>query len=292
MHEDELPIDTDLVRRLVADQYPRWAELPLVPVVSAGTDNALYRLGDDLVVRLPRIHWAADDVAKEQTWLPLLAPHLPVEIPEPIALGVPSGEYPWHWSIYRWIEGENPDVDALPEPERLAEDIAAFVTALQAIDASSGPVAGRGVPLADRDEPTRAAIDALGETIDRRAMTAAWDSALMAPAWTGSPVWLHGDLGPGNLLCRRGRLHGVIDFGASGVGDPASDLMPAWSVLPPAARTRFRAAVDVDDATWARGRGWALSTALIALPYYQYTNPYLVADSRRKIAAVLADGLE
>ncbi|MFO7544050.1 MAG: aminoglycoside phosphotransferase family protein [Trueperaceae bacterium] len=239
MHDDEVPTDAGLVRRLIAEQFPRWAQLPLVPVASAGTDNALYRLGDDLVVRLPRIHWAADDVAKEQTRLPLLAPYLPVVIPEPIALGVPSGDYPWHWSVYRWLEGENPDVGALPEPEGLAEDIAAFVTALQGIDAASGPVTGRGVPLAERDEPTRAALDALGETVDRGAVTAAWESALMAPAWTGSPVWLHGDLGPGNLLCRDGRLHGVID-----------------------------------------------------LPYYQNTNPHLVADSRRKIAAVLAGGLE
>lgn len=292
MHDDEVPTDLGLVRRLIVEQFPRWARHPVAAVASTGTDNAMYRLGDDLVVRLPRIHWAADDVAKEQTWLPLLAPHLPVEIPEPVALGVPSGEYPWHWSVYRWLGGENPNVDALPEPEGLAEDIAAFVTALQAIDASSGPVADRGVPLSECDAATRAAIDALGETIDGGAVTAAWESALMAPAWTGSPVWLHGDLGPGNLLCRGGRLHAVIDFGACGVGDPACDLMPAWSALPPAARKRVRAAAGVDDATWERGRGWALSTALIALPYYQNTNPYLVADSRRKIAAVLADGLE
>jgi aminoglycoside phosphotransferase (APT) family kinase protein len=295
MHADEVDTDASLVRRLLAAQFPRWANLPIAPVPSAGTDNALYRISADMVVRLPRIHWAVGQVEKEQEWLPRLAPLLPLAIPVPLAMGTPAEGYPWHWSVYRWLEGENAIIERLADPHQAATDLAQFIAALQRIDPTGGPPpgphnSGRGVPLAMRDAPTRAAITSLqGGALDTDAATAAWDAALQAPVWDGPPVWIHGDLQSGNLLCVQGRLSAVIDFGCLGVGDPACDLIVAWNLLGPETRDVFRAALPVDDATWARGRGWALSVGLIALPYYQSTNPVLAGIARRAIEEVLAD---
>ncbi|ACZ87129.1 aminoglycoside phosphotransferase family protein [Streptosporangium roseum] len=289
MHADEVDIDMPLVRRLLAGQFPQWADLPVEPVDSAGTDNAMYRLGEDMAVRLPRIEWAVGNVEREQRWLPRLAPLLPVTIPAPLGKGVPADGYPWHWSVYRWLDGENPAVGRITDPALLAEDLAEFVTALRRIDPTDGPPAGRGVPLATRDAPTRAAIGDLRGVIDTGAATAAWEEALRIPAWSGPAAWVHGDLSPGNVLITRGRLSAVIDFGCVGVGDPTVDLVVAWNLLPAAARDVLRAALRVDDATWARGRGWALSIALIQLPYYRSTNPSLAANSRHVIREVLAD---
>lgn len=289
MHADEVDTDTALVRRLLAAQFPQWASLPLAPVRSAGTDNAIYRLGDDLAVRLPRIHWATEHVDKEQQWLPRLAPLLPLAIPVPLAKGMPGAGYPWQWSVYRWLSGENATIDRLADPRRAAHDLAQFVAALHRIGPEGGPPASRGVPLVQRDAPTRAALAALHGVLDTDAATAAWEAALRAPVWQGPPVWVHGDLQSGNLLAVQGRLTAVIDFGLLGVGDPACDLIVAWNLFSADTRGVYRAALQVDDATWARGRGWALSVSLIALPYYQTTNPVLAAISRYAINEVLAD---
>ncbi len=294
MHVDEVDTDVSLVGRLLAEQFPQWAELHIEPVRSAGTDNAIYRLGDDMAVRLPRIHWATGQVDKEHQWLPRLAPHLPLAIPVPLAKGTPGAGYPWHWSVYRWLKGDNATIERIADPRQAAMDLAQFITALQRIDPTGGPPPGphnssRGEPLAMRDTRTRAAIASLDGTLDAGAMTAAWDAALQAPAWHGPPVWLHGDLQSGNLLAVRGRLSAVIDFGCLGVGDPACDVMTAWLFLSAETRDIFRAALPVDDATWARGRGWALSVGLIALPYYQSTNPALAGIARYAIDQALAD---
>lgn len=294
MHADEVETDVALVGRLLAAQFPRWAELPIAPVPSAGTDNALYRLGDDMAVRLPRIHWAVGQVEKEQHWLPRLAPHLPLAIPIPLAQGEPGEGYPWRWSVYRWLEGENATRAPIEDLRQGVTELTRFIAALQRIDTTGGPLAGthnvsRGVPLAARDASTREAIAALHDTYDSAALTAAWEAALQAPAWHAPPVWIHGDLQGGNLLTSQGKLSAVIDFGCLGVGDPACDLIVAWNFFSAATRDVFRAALPVDDATWARGRGWALSTSVIALPYYQHTNPVLAAISRYAIDEVLAD---
>jgi len=244
-------------------------------------------------VRLPRISWATGQVEKEQRWLPLLAPLLPLAIPVPLGKGSPAEGYPWQWSVYRWIEGENATFERLADPRQAAADLAQFIAALQRIDPIGGPPPGpynsfRGAPLAARDAQTRAAIANLEGMLDIGAVTAAWESALQAPAWDRPPVWIHGDLSSGNLLAVRGRLSAVLDFGCLGVGDPACDTIVAWSLFS-TEREAFRGALQVDDATWARGRGWALSTALIALPYYQSTNPAIAASARHKIEGVLAD---
>jgi aminoglycoside phosphotransferase (APT) family kinase protein len=284
MHEDELPTDAALVRRLLAAQFPEWAELPVEHVPSSGTVNALYRLGSTMVVRLPRADWGAGGVGKDGEWLPRLAPLLPVPIPVPLARGAPSDEFPWEWGVYPWLEGEHPDGDGD------AESLAAFVEALHGIDLAGGPLARRGRPLAEaQDESAREALLQLEGLIDVAAATAAWDSALEAPSWDGPPVWVHGDLLPANLLVRNGRLSGVIDWGSVGVGDPAVDMVAAWGALDAGGREAFRSRLAVDEATWARGRGWALSIGLIALPYYVETNPVFAETARRLIRDVLTD---
>ena len=288
----EVVIDGSLVGRLLAAQFPHWADLPVEPVHSAGTDNAIYRLGEDMAVRLPRVRRATGQVEKEHRWLPTLAPLLPLAIPLPLAKGIPAEGYPWPWSVCRWLEGENATLERIADPRQAATELARFVAALQRIDPAGGPPPGahnffRGMPLAARDPLVRDAIASLHDTLDAAAVTAAWEAALQAPAWHGPPVWIHGDLHAGNLLARQGRLSAVIDFGGLGVGDPACDLIVAWNLLSAETRDVFRAALPVDDPTWARGRGWALSVSLIALPYYQSTNPVIVASARHTIDEVL-----
>ncbi|OKK17269.1 phosphotransferase [Streptomyces sp. CB00455] len=284
----------DLVRRLIAGQFPRWAGRSVRRVPSGGTVNAMYRLGEDMVVRLPLTAGGAEDVAAERAWLPHLARLLPVAVPEVLGAGEPAEGYPWPWSVYRWLAGENPRAGALGAPELLAGDLAAFVAAMRRITLPGAPPAYRGGPLATLDDSTRAAIETLRgipeEGVDCGAVTAVWQDALRAPAWDGPPVWLHADLMPGNLLVDGGRLTSVIDFGCTGVGDPACDLFPAWNLLPAAARKVFREALDVDDATWRRGRGRTLSQALIALPYHRGTNPAMAGNARHVIRAVLEEG--
>ena len=289
MHADEIDIDDALVRRLLRDQFPEWADLPLRPVVPAGTDNAIYRLGDDLVVRLTRIEWTAGHVDKEYEWVPKLAPHLPLELPVPLARGEHGQGYPWRWSVCAWLDGETALVDRIGDPHQAAIDLAAFITALRGIDPTGGPVpGGRGGPLAQRDEPMRDAIAALRDELDTDAVTALWEEALAASVWSGPSVWIHGDLDPRNMLARDGRLSGVIDFGCLAVGDPACDVMAAWKLLPATERDVFRTALSVDEATWTRARGWVLSQALIALAYYtRETNDVLVLEARRWQGEVL-----
>jgi len=294
MHRDELDIDKALASRLVAEQFPQWADLPLEPVLSAGTDNAIYRLGHGLAVRLPRRADAAEQVEKESLWLPRLAPHLPLAVPVPLALGRPVPDYPFHWSVCRWLVGENAVIGAIADLQDGAVALAQFVGALQDIDPSGGPPPGphnfyRGASLASRDEQTRSAIESLHGIVDTDALTRAWDAALRIDPWGKPPVWIHGDLHAGNLLVESRRLAAVIDFGGLGVGDPACDLMVGWTLLSSEARSTFRSALAVDAATWARGRAWALSVAIVALPYYLHTNPVLVSISRRAIREALAD---
>ncbi|MFI8949842.1 aminoglycoside phosphotransferase family protein [Streptomyces sp. NPDC053750] len=289
----DLPLDERLVRRLVGRQFPQWAELPVERFPSGGTVNAMYRLGDELVVRLPLIEGGVEDVARERTWLPRLSALLPVAIPEVLGAGAPADGFPWPWSVYRWLPGGIPEAGALSEPVPLAEDLAGFVAAMREITLPDAPGAHRGGPLSTQDAETRAAIGELRglaqEGIDCDAVTAVWEDALRAPEWDGPPVWLHADLMPGNLLVDGGRLSSVIDFGCMGVGDPACDLFPAWNLLPADAREVFRDALGVDDATWRRGRGRALSQAVIALPYYRETNPAMAHNARHVIRAVLGE---
>ncbi|MFE2143749.1 aminoglycoside phosphotransferase family protein [Streptomyces sp. NPDC059456] len=294
MHADEVDIDESLVERLVAAQFPQWAGLPVRKVRSAGTDHAMYRLGEDRSVRLPRMRDAAGQVGAEQRWLPHLAPHLPLDVPVPLGLGAPGEGYGFDWSVYRWLDGEN--LYDRPLLEGGLHDAAAglghFLAALHRVGTAGAPRSFRGGPVDTADDEVRAAIRDLGAdgTHDAEAATAAWEAAVRAPQWQGAPVWLHGDLLPGNLLGRRGRLTAVIDFGLVGVGDPACDVMAAWTLLTAETREAFRVAAGVDDATWARGRGWALRFGLTAEHHHRGgRNPVLAAVGHRAAAEAIAD---
>jgi aminoglycoside phosphotransferase (APT) family kinase protein len=294
MHADEIAIDEVLVGRLVAAQFPGWAGLPVRRLATGGTDNALFRLGETLLVRLPLHPGAEGPVRREQRYLPRLAPHLPLPVPAPVGLGAAAEGYPLAWSICGWMAGEDAFATPPDDLDVAAETLAGFIAALRRLDANDGPRPGedganRGVPLATRDAAVEAALAQLRGEIDVESARREWRAALAATVFTGRPVWLHGDLHPANLLVRQGRLAAVIDFGCLVVGDPATDLIAAWTLFGPASRRRFRTALPADDATWMRGRGWALSMALIALPYYLHTNPTLVAISRRAIAEILAE---
>jgi aminoglycoside phosphotransferase (APT) family kinase protein len=291
MHADEIETDPALVRRLLARQFPRWADLPIVPVVSYGTDHDIYRLGDHLAVRLPRIAWATGQAAKEAQWLPKLAPHLPLAVPVQLAMGQPAEGYPFDWSIYEWLPGENAN-GTIGDLNQAAADLAAFVSALCQIDVTGAPTRppdSRGGPLTEGDEQVRQSIAQLSDRINGNAALHSWEESLNAPPWDGKEVWVHGDLLPGNLLVVEGRLLAVIDFGSLNVGDPACDLQPAWNMFAADSRMRFRAELQADDASWLRGRGWALYQAVSALPYYWDTNPGMVRQASHALGQVLAE---
>ncbi len=289
MHACEINIDEPSVRQLLREQFPQWAKLEVKRLPSAGTDHAIYKLGTDMCVRLPRIEEAGTQVEKEQFWLPKLAPHLPLAIPLPIGKGNPSAGYPNHWSICRWLGGHDATVTEITDMHQAAVDLAQFVKSMQQIDSTGAPLARRGQPLAAQDTATQNALKSLHGIIDTEAAAGIWQQCLEAPEWNKPPVWIHGDLLPANLLVQNGRLSAVIDFGLFGIGDPACDLLPAWSVFSYDTRKLFRTTLGMDDATWMRGKGWALSIGLIILPYYQHTNPGLVAVANRMINEILAE---
>jgi len=265
MHRDE--IDAALVTALIGEQFPHWADLPVVEVVPGGWDNRTFRLGSELSVRLPSAESYAGAVEKELTWLPRLAAALPVPIPVVVAAGTPSARYPWPWSVRRWMPGRPATRQTVGGSPEFAEELAEFLVALHRVDASDGPAAGRqsffrGADVGVYDEETRHSIDRLGDRISRRDALAVWEAARES-SWDGDPVWFHGDVAVGNLLVEDGHLSAVIDFGTCGVGDPACDLVIMWTLFDGVAGEAFRAAVGAADGTWARARGWALWKALI-----------------------------
>ncbi|PFP13344.1 aminoglycoside phosphotransferase [Bacillus thuringiensis] len=284
MHADELKIEERLVRRLLVDQFPRWAELPLRKVEPVGTVNAVFRLGDEYSIRLARREGPTTPGGREFLWLPKIAPLVPLEIPVPIAQGRPNNEYPWFWEIHSWLKGETVPIEALDEMQA-ARDLAEFVLALQQVDPTGGPL-GRGIPLAQRDKDFRYWLARFN---GNPAVSAVWESALSAPPWNGPPVWHHGDLDVRNWLVRDKRISGVIDWGTMGIGDPACDVMVAWKLHSPEARDVFLDATLTDDATLARARGWVVSQAVAILAYYTpQNNPTLYNEAKSWLDLVLA----
>ena len=288
-----MQINATLVGRLVAGQFPQWANLPVVPVEPGGWDNRTFRLGEDMSVRLPSAEGYVAQVEKEHRWLPRLAPLLPLPVPVPLAAGIAADGYPWPWSVYRWLEGETATVERIADLPEFARVLAQFLGALQRIDPAGGPPPGphnfyRGGPLTVYDGETRRALAALEARIDAGTATAVWDAALAA-AWHGPPVWVHGDVSATNLLVSGGELSAVIDFGCMGVGDPACDLAIAWTLLTGESRSAFRTALPLDDSTWARGRGWVLWKGLITLAEHIDIDPVKAGAARRVIDEVIAD---
>ncbi|MFJ7044980.1 acetyltransferase [Streptomyces sp. JV178] len=286
-------IDAALVTRLIAGQFPQWADLPVVPVEVDGWDNRTYRLGDDMSVRLPTAAGYVPAVDKESAWLPRLAPALPVAIPAVLGKGVPGEGYPFPWSVRGWLDGETSAPERIDDMAQFAVALADFLLALQRCDATGGPAAGqhswyRGAPPAHYDEETRRCLAALEGRVDTERAAEVWRAALAAK-WRGSPVWFHGDIASGNLLVRDGKLAAVIDFGTSGVGDPACDLVIAWTMFSGDSREAFRRAVAQDEGMWARARGWALWKSLLMLSETIDTDPDLAAFHRRVVDQVLSD---
>ena len=286
-------ITVALVERLIVAQFPQWAALPITPAVPQGWDNRTFRLGRDMSVRLPSAVGYTAQVEKEHRCLPRLAPLLPLPIPVPLAQGTPSADYPFPWSIYRWLPGETAATARIDDMNAFATTLAHFLAALQRIDPTGGPPPGlhsafRGGPLTTYDAEIRRTIAALDDAIDAEAATAVWEAALAAP-WHGPPVWFHGDVAVGNLLVRDSRLSAVIDWGCAGVGDPACDVTIAWTLFRGDSRKAFRAALPIDRATRARGRGWALWKALLILAQDINTYPDKAAAARRVIDDVIAE---
>lgn len=287
---DRAAITPALASELVAAQFPHWAHLPVTPVECDGWDNTTFRLGDEMSVRLPSAAEYVAQVDKEHRWLPVLAGHVPVAIPEPLAKGTPGSGYPWPWSVYRWLPGEPATEERIADLRAFAIQLAEVLTALHTVAAAGGPVPGshnffRGGPVGTYDAQTRTAIAALEDDVDAVAATRVWEAALLA-SWHGPPVWVHGDVAAGNLLVEDGTLSAIIDFGCAAVGDPACDVAIAWTLFSGDSREAFRTRLDVDERTWARGRGWALWKALITIADPASAG---ASDARRVIAAVLAE---
>ncbi len=285
-------IDAALVRGLLQQQFAHWAGERVQPVLPGGWDNRSFRLGNERLLRFPSAAGYAPQVLIEYRWLPLLAPHLPVPIPQPLALGQPGPEYPWPWLVLRWIEGDTAEPQRIGEKTAFAADVARFLVALQGIDTTGGPAAGaqnfhRGAALPVHDAQMQQAFARLGAFSGAAQARALWQAAL-ATRWPHRPVWVHGDVSRGNLLLQDGRLCAVIDFGQLAIGDPACDLVIAWTLLDGASRATFLQTLGLDAHTVTRGRAWALWKAMILAAGLAQTNAADWAEPWRVINTVLA----
>jgi aminoglycoside phosphotransferase (APT) family kinase protein len=286
MHEGEIAIDIALVKRLLVEQFPHLSEKSITVVRSTGTVNAIFRLGNDLCVRLPRMEVWVESLNDEWIWLHKLAPHLSLVIPKPFAKGKPTSWFPYPRAIYHWIDGSPYQDNLISDEHQLAHDLANFVFELRRIDMSGAPRGGRE-PLAELDVVTRDAIASSRTVLDTEAVSVAWKHAAESSPWDGKPVWIHGDFLKSNLLVKDNRLYAVIDFGGVGIGDPAADVVPAWSVFNKSGRETYRQALNVTDNIWDRARGYALHQALMIIPYYPKTNPEFVTMAMRTVKEIL-----
>jgi aminoglycoside phosphotransferase (APT) family kinase protein len=290
MHENEFEIDEHLVHALLDSQCSQLAKLPLSAITSSGTDNALFHLGSEYVVRLPRLAGADETINKEYEWVPRISRFLEMSVSVPLFKGNSNKSYPSSWMVTKWCHGCNPVFEKDNEYVSLAKDLAHFLNELHAIKLANGPISRRGVPLKQLEDETKKAIGKLTGEVDIQYVTSIWHQLSNTPAWNKDPVWIHGDFLPGNILVQNNRLSGVIDFSDVGIGDPACDLVIAWGLLNSHSRKIFRENLEnIDDNTWERGRGWALSIALIMLPYYMHTNLVLVSLATRMIENVLSE---
>jgi aminoglycoside phosphotransferase (APT) family kinase protein len=288
----EVSVSPELVRRLLEAQQPDLAHLP-IRLMANGWDNIMYRLGDELAVRLPRRAAAAGLIVHEQRWLPVVAPRLPLPVPAPVRAGRAAPGYPWPWSIVPFLPGQLAARQPPADPAAAAASLGRFLAALHVPAPPDAPVnPRRGIPLAERAALVTENLSVVGGLVDRGAAARAWQAAVAAPAWGGAPLWLHGDLHPANILVHRGSISGVIDFGDITAGDPAADLSVAWMLLPAGWRGAFRDSYRAasghahGDDLWARARGWALALSLAFLAH-SADNPLIAAIGRRTIGAVL-----
>lgn len=287
LHADEFPLTVEIVTALIANQFPAWAQLPLHIMETQGTNNLVFTLGEDKIVRLPRMERAVPSLQKEAQWLPLLGPRLPIPIPKVIAASVPAENYPYPWLICECLSGTT----IVPEHidmTQAATDLGKIILALHKIETDGAPPCRRGKPLSSLDEPVRDAMSLIQDIYELKKLTKIWNNFLKIPPWTGEPVWMHGDLHPGNLLMQDSRISAVVDFGLTGTGDPATDLMVAWTILSPEARSLFKSIIKPDAATWRRAQGRAFSFGLIGYSYYRKKDPAFASISQHALDAVIA----
>lgn len=289
---EQLYVSLSLAKALVTSQFPKWSKLDIWPIPSSGTDNTIFRLGENMCLRFPKFMRTEINLKKEYIWLPRLTP-LPLQIPKPLAMGIPEMDYPCNWCILSWIDGNTAATNHFFDDHRAAKVIGEFINALQLVDTDGGPKSGphnnhRGVPLIERNQLTREAILKLNAEFEESNLLGLWEETLEVPPWNKAPVWLHGDIHSDNMLTNSGHLNAVIDFGLSGVGDPACDLMVGWTQFNPKTRNSFRKSIRVDDTTWDRGKGWALSWAVIALAHYNRSNSFFANMSRITINQIIS----
>jgi aminoglycoside phosphotransferase (APT) family kinase protein len=299
LHKNEIQVDEVVVRSLLQEQRPEWAALPISPA-GAGTDNTMYRLGDQLLVRLPRTPDKADAVRKEQRWLPRLAPHLPCRIPEPVHTGIPGSTFPVAWSVYRWIDGDEAGPGTVTDWPTFGTDLAATVQSIHSIALMGAARQGelswyRGGTLQACDRWVSECFDDCrkipGLDLDVAFLQHLWRNALALPEPTGRRVWLHGDLRPTNLLVQEGKLHAIIDFGCLSVGFPDAEHSTLWD-LPPQARQAYWGTLNLDDVTWLRARAWAIAVGVSGVSYYWGTYPSFVSECLSRLHAILEDASE
>jgi aminoglycoside phosphotransferase (APT) family kinase protein len=294
----EVNITVELVRRLIDSQFPQWSQLPITPVAESGWDNRTFHLGDELSIRLPSAQEYHEQVEKEQKWLPKIAPHLPLPISQPIAQGVPTEEFPWNWSIYKWLEGVSANQLSFSDNalETIAVQLAQFLAALHQYDPDEGPIPGlhnwwRGAHPSVYDLETQSLINELKEFIDPDKATLLWNRAISS-TWQHDPVWVHGDVASGNILIKDDKISAIIDFGCMGVGDPACDLTIAWTFFKGNSRKLFKENLPLDEETWARARGWALWKALYQMSQLKEKSGAAFAKQQRIIKDVMDEHLK
>jgi len=287
MHENELDISTKMVDHLIKQQCPQYNTLSLKRIPSSSTVHALYQLGQQFVVRLPRIQ-ATQGIEKEWAWLKHLSPHLDISISEPIFRGNPSEFYPWPWLISHYYPGITPSFEKQNEHSWLAIALADFLNQFHKIPLiEDAPQSRRGVPLKDLDKQTRQEIVSIGDEFDTTKLVKLWQTFSNLSTWEHEPVWVHGDMLPGNILVNHQMISAVIDFSDVGTGDPACDLIIAWALFNKHSRAIFKKHLqNIDENTWLRGKGWALSIAAIMLPYYKNSNPDFAELARRILTQI------
>src|SRR3990167_181520 len=294
MKQNKFDVSVSLIKNLIFEQFSQWKNLPIKEVEVQGWDNRTFRLGSEMLIRMPSAECYAVKVEKEQKWLPILAKHLSIKIPEPIAMGKPSKDYPWNWSIYKWIEGKSANTLNVNEKdlENIAKQVDQFLNELHKIDTAGAPSPGkhnfyRGGDLSVYDKETRSAIEKLKTFISAENVLKVWEKAL-GSAWNKNPIWIHGDLSAGNILIQNNRLVGIIDFGGTAVGDPACDLVIAWTFLKNKSRKIFKANVNLDNDTWTRARGWALWKAVITLDSLKYKTSLEAFEQKNIIEEIIS----
>lgn len=289
LHNTEAKLSLEVVKQLLNEQFPEWSHQTIHPLSHQGTDNVMLKLGENKILRFPRTQRSEESLKKEFLWLPKLDSSLPIQIPHILGVGRPNEQYPYQWAIVNFLEGRSPS-DSNPLNLTLAaKDLGNFIKELQKVDTINAPLCSRKPPSMSCDKETRESMLALSDVFDIKVIDKLWDLALEVSSWKMDPVWLHGDIHAGNLLVQGRKLTGVIDFGMSGVGDPACDLIVAWMLFDQDAREIFHSAVNPDEAMWDRARGCALHFGIMAYSYYKNRDPFLAGVAKRTLNEILMD---